>query len=69
MMAVGGGPGVLALTGLLQLVHGQPIKQLAARWDRQSRWRQTFMGTLIVIAASAVIFTVIGVYLVYVWAR
>jgi hypothetical protein len=55
-----GFPGVLALIGIIELVTGSPIGQLAHAWDTLKGWQRLVLGLLVAIAFSALIFG--GVY-------
>jgi len=57
---IAGLPGVLALGGLIELVTGVSIKEMAARWDSLTAWKRGLLGLFVVILALA---ATIGIFM------
>ena len=51
-------PGVLFLVGLVELVSGRSIQELAQRWDELQGWQRGVLGLAIVAIATTVILVI-----------
>jgi hypothetical protein len=61
---VPGFPGVLVLIGIVELVGGIPVSDLARRWDTLRGWQRGILGMLVVAAFTAILFAAIYLFLV-----
>ena len=61
---VPGFPGVLALIGVVELVGGIPISDLAKRWDTLRWWQRGILGLLVIGAFTTILFAAIYFFIV-----
>ena len=56
-------PAIVALVGLIELVSNKPISALEETWAQMGSVTKLFLGTVVIIIASAVMITVMSVLL------
>lgn len=59
-----GFPGVLFVAGVVEVVSGRSIAELAQRWDELKGWQRGILGLVIVATSTAVIVLIAGTVVV-----